>query len=145
VKEINRIKLARLPLAAGVAAIVHFLTTGLVNGVVLSSELHTWLQGAEGLIHPPGQATSMCLWALMSLLFGVIGVWIYAHVRPSYTARISAALLAAVSLWMVSKLAVALDLIALGMMPLRIIAGQTIGGLIAILLGVFAGAWVYGD
>jgi hypothetical protein len=81
----------------------------------------------------------------MSLLFGVIGVWIYANVRPSYTARISAALLAAVSLWMVSKLAVALDLIALGMMPLRIIAGQTIGGLIAILLGVFAGAWVYGD
>jgi hypothetical protein len=38
---------------------------------------------------------------------------------------------------------VALDLVAPGILPGRIIAGQLIGGLAAIKTGVFFGAWLY--
>ncbi|HEV2109890.1 MAG TPA: hypothetical protein VGT99_00940 [Gammaproteobacteria bacterium] len=37
----------------------------------------------------------------------------------------------------------ALDFTALGLVPGRIIAGQAIGSLVAIMLGILAGAWLY--
>jgi hypothetical protein len=133
----------RVALGGVVAGVILFVLTGVVNGGILSGELRNWVDGMGSLIHPPAQYISMCLWALMSLIVGIVGVWIYAGIRPRYGAGPRTALLAGFLLWTVSKLAVALDFIALGLLPGRIVAGQLIGGFVTILLGVFFGAWTY--
>jgi hypothetical protein len=141
----TNINAARVLLGGLVAGCIIFTVTGIVNGVILNSELENWVQGMGSLLHPPVRSMSMSLWMVMCLLYGVGGVFIYAGIRPRYGAGPKAALLAGLLLWVVSKLAMALDLIALGVLPGRIIAGQLIGGLAAIMSGVFFGAWLYNE
>jgi hypothetical protein len=133
----------RVALGGAAAGVVHFAITGIVNGAILRAELQEWQRGMGGVLHPPPPAASMCLWAAMSLGYGIVGVWLYACIRTRYGAGPAAALLAGLSVWIVSKLAVGLDLIALGLVPSRIVVGQTIGGLVAVVLGVLVGAWLY--
>jgi hypothetical protein len=52
-------------------------------------------------------------------------------------------LFAGFSIWLVSKLATALDLFALGVLPDRIIAEQLVESFVSILLAVICGAWIY--
>lgn len=141
--ETTKINVTRLAAAGLVAGVVHFGITGVVNGAILRAEMQDWLHGAGSLLHPPTQAVSMGLWALMSLIYGVVGVWIYAGIRPRFGAGPKTALLVGLSLWIVSKLTVALDLTALGLVPERIVVGQAIGGLVAVVLAVSLGAWLY--
>jgi hypothetical protein len=141
--EATKINVTRVALGGAAAGAVHFAVTGIVNGGILKAELQEWLHGAGSLLHPPTQVTSMGLWALMSLIYGVTGVWLYASIRPRYGAGPKAALLGGLSLWTVSKLTVALDLIALGLIPARIVVSQSICGLVAVVLAVFLGAWLY--
>jgi hypothetical protein len=141
--DTSRINIPRVAMGGALAGIVHFAVTGVVNGLVLSAPLQDWLRGAGALLHPPAPATSMSLWGLMSLTYGLVGVWTYAAMRPRFGAGPKTALLAGVSLWIVSKLAVAFDLSALGIVPVEIVVGQSIGGLIAVVLGVLLGSWNY--
>jgi hypothetical protein len=124
-----------------VAGAIHYTVTGVVNGVILRQQLEGWMGGAHDLLHPRAPAISMSLWAVMSACYGVIGMWWYGGMRTSRGAGISTALRVGIALWIVSKFAIALDLLALGLMPTGIIVGQSIGGLAAILLGILAGAW----
>ena len=85
----------------------------------------------------------MSLWAIMCLILGMVGVWIYAGMRPRYGAGLKSALRAGLLLWLASKLAVALDFVALGLLPGRIVVGQLIGGLVAIMIATVVGARLY--
>jgi len=143
VTEATKINLVSVATAGALAGAVHFGLTGIVNVGILRLELQDWLRGASSLVHPPAQSVSMSLWATMSLIYGVSGVWIYAGIRPRFGAGPKTAVLAGLSLWIVSKFTVALDLAALGLVPGRIIVGQSVGGLVAVVLGVFLGAWLY--
>ena len=139
----SKINTGRMILGGLAAAAIIFVINGIMNGVILKDELLEWAHGIGDLIHPPAQSVSMGLWALMCLVYGIAGTWLYAAIRPRYGAGPRTALLAGLALWIVSKLTVALDLIALGLIPGQIIAEQTLGGLVAIMLGVFCGAWAY--
>lgn len=139
----SKINWTRVAWGGALAGVVHFLITGVVNGAILSGALQDWLRGVGGLLHPPPPPDPMLLWALMSLIYGFVGVWSYAAMRPRFGAGPRTALLAGLSLWVVSKLTVALDLVALGLVPLQIVVGQSIGGLVAVMLGVFLGCWIY--
>jgi hypothetical protein len=139
----TNINVTRIAMGGAVAAVIIFAITGIVNGGILSSELEKWVQEMGSLVHPAGRSISMCLWALMCLVLGIVGVWIYAGIRPRFGAGPKTALLAGLMLWIVCKFAVALDFIALGLLPGRIVGGQLIGGFVAILIGVFFGARLY--
>lgn len=139
----SRINIKRMVLGGVIAGLVVFIVNGIVNGVILRGELQDWAHGMGDLIHPPAQTTSMGLWTLMCLIYGIVGIWIYAGIRPRYGSGPRTALFAGLMLWIASKLTVALDLVALGLIPGQIIAGQLVGGLVAIMLGVLCGAWLY--
>jgi hypothetical protein len=131
-------------LLGGVAAgLVIFAINGVVNGLILNGGFQTWALGMGSLIHPAPRPTAMLLWTLMCLLYGIVGVWIYAGMRPRYGAGPGTALLAGLLLWIAGKLTVALDFTALGLLPAGLVAGQLIGGFVALMLGVTCGAWLY--
>jgi hypothetical protein len=126
--------------SGAIAGLVHYIITGVVNGIILRQELQGWMGGAGALLHPRSPALSMCLWAVMSLCYGIIGIWYYVGIRSRRGTGLTTALLVGLTLWIVSKFAVALDLFAIGIMPARIIVGQSAGGLVAIVLAIVAGA-----
>jgi hypothetical protein len=142
-KAKTSINMQRLALGGAAAAVVIFLITGVINGALLSSQFESWMHEMGSLAHPPAQSVSMSLWTLMCVIYGMCGTWLYVAIRPRYGAGPKTALLAGFVLWIVSKLATALDLIALGIVPQPIIVAQLIGGLVTIVAGVFVGAWIY--
>ena len=139
----TKMNTGRVLLGGALAGLVLFIVTGIVNGAILAVDLTVWMQGMGNFLHPASQAFSMCLWAVMCLTNGIVGVWIYAGIRPRFGAGPKSALLAGFAVWLVSKFAVALDFFALGLLPEPILIGQTIGGFFGIMLGVIVGARVY--
>ena len=139
----SKINFGRLILGGLVAGIVLFLVGGVLNGLILSDSFKAWAASMGNLIHPMSMSGAMVLWVIMDLIQGFGAVWIYAAIRPRFGAGPQTALFAGLVLWLVSKLAVALDLIALGVLPHDIIHGQLIGGFIGILLATLVGGWLY--
>jgi hypothetical protein len=126
-----------------VASIILFAAGGIVNGAILSDDFKAWSGSMGNLINHLSLSHAMILWIIMDLIQGIGGVWIYVAIRPRFGAGPKTALLAGLMLWLVSKLAVALDILALGVLPHKILHGQLIGSFVGILLAVLIGAWLY--
>jgi hypothetical protein len=137
------INIPRLALGGVAAGIILNIITGIANASILNGDFQNWANGMGNHLHPPAQPVQMCFWVLMCLIDGMAGVWIYAGTRPRLGAGPKTALLAGLLVWTVGRLCVAFDMLALGVFPWRLLAGQSILGLIAILPGVLAGAWIY--
>jgi len=139
----SKINYARMLLSGLVASIILFAVGGIVNGSILSNDFQAWSGAMGKLIEHMSLSHAMILWIIMDLIQGFGGVWIYVAIRPRFGAGPRTALRAGIMLWIVSKLAVALDILALGVLPHKIIHGQLIGSFIGILLAVLIGAWLY--
>ncbi|MFA6469317.1 MAG: hypothetical protein WCW35_10505 [Bacteroidota bacterium] len=142
-KDTTNINIPRVLLGGIAAGVIVFISNGIVNGAILSSDFQNWAAGMGSLLHPPEQSISMSLWALMCLIHGIAGVWLYAGMRPRFGAGAKTALLAGFFLWTVCKFTASFDFIALGILPGKIITGQIIGSFVGILIGVFVGALLY--
>ncbi|MBK8172397.1 MAG: hypothetical protein IPK60_18930 [Sandaracinaceae bacterium] len=139
----TKINVGRVLAGGCFAGVVLFSLAGVLNGAVLDDDFQAWSRAMGALIHPQSPATSMVLWALMSFITGIAGVWIYAAIRPRFLAGPKTALVAAVLVWVVSKLTVALDLFALGVLPSKIVIAQLVGSLVSTALALLAGAALY--
>jgi hypothetical protein len=137
------INIGRLLLGGFVAAVVLNLVTGIANATILKGDFLNWADGMGTHLHPPAQPIQVGFWLLMGLLDAVTGVWIYAGMLPRYGAGSKTAILAGFLVWIVGRLCVAFDMLALGVFPWQLLAGQSVLGLAAILPGVLAGAWIY--
>jgi hypothetical protein len=70
----------RVILGGVVAAALIFVVAGLLPGLVLGSELQTWHQSLGNLYSPPPKSVAMALFILLSLVFGMLVVWLYAAI-----------------------------------------------------------------
>ncbi|SEE48040.1 hypothetical protein SAMN05444161_5902 [Rhizobiales bacterium GAS191] len=139
----THINTGRVVLGGVVAAIVLFIVSGIVNGAILGSSWQAWLQAMGSLNHAPAEPAGIALWAIVSLVFGLTGVWIYAGIRPRYGAGPKTAVLAGLLLWLAGWLAPALGQIALGAIPNNVTVVGCVGGLAGALLALLAGAALY--
>src|SRR5258708_6732506 len=104
----NRINAGRvIPGGAAGAAIV-FIVAGLLPGITLDSDLKVWHQSTNNLYTHPSRSVATVLFALMSLVFGLTGTWIYAGIRPRYgpgpQTAVLAGVLVCVSGWLTAPL-----------------------------------------
>jgi hypothetical protein len=139
----TKINSGRIVLGGIVAAIVLFITSGVVNGAILGSAWQEWLRAMGSLNHAPAEPMGLAIWAVVSLVFGVTGIWIYAGIRPRYGAGPKTAMLAALLLWLAGWLAPALGQMALGAIPNDVTVVGCVAGLGGSLLAVLAGASLY--
>ncbi len=139
----TRINSSRLLMGGIVAAIVLFIVSGIVNGAILGSAWQAWLQAMGSLNHAPSATAGIVIWAVVSLVFGLTGIWIYAGIRPRYGAGWKTAMLAGLLLWLTGWLAPALGQVALGAIPFYVTVVGCVGGLVGALLALLAGAAVY--
>jgi hypothetical protein len=139
----GHVNVGRAILGAIVAAVILFAIEGLINGTILGTEWEDWAKALGPLYHAPSVAVGMVIWAIVSLLHGLTGLLIYVGIRPRFGAGPKTAVLAGLLLWIPAFLTHALSQLALGDIPLRIIVIGCIGGLIAVLVAIVAGAATY--
>jgi hypothetical protein len=134
---------ARLTLGGLGASITIFIINGIGNGLILSNDFLMWEMSMGSTIHPPQMSTALSLWIVMSLIFGFSVVWLYVAIRPRLGAGPKTAVAAGFFLWMTAKLAVALDMITLGVLPQTLLIGQVSIGMIAFLAAGLVGGAIY--
>ena len=139
----THINIGRIVVGGIVAAVILFIVSGIVNGAILGSAWQAWLQTMGSLNHAPAGPIGMVIWAIVSLVFGLTGAWIYAGIRPRFGAGPKTALLAGFLLWLAGWLAPSLGQVALGAIPTDVTAIGCIGGLAGALLALLAGAAIY--
>jgi hypothetical protein len=139
----RKINISRVLIGGILAGVVVSVVTGVANTFFLKNDFLNWAADMEGHLHPPTQGVQASLWVVMALLDGLVSVWIYAGLRTSLGAGARTALLSGFLVWIVGRFCVALDMIGLGVFPLRLLVGQSILGLLAILPGSVIGAWLY--
>ena len=138
----GQINTGRAALGAVVAAVILFVAGAVIHGAILGSEWEAW--GRAG--HLPlmaSQAAGMILWAIVSLITGIAGLWIYVGIRPRFGAGAMTAAMAGVIVWLLAALGPALGQVALGNVPTRIVVVGCIGFLIADIVAMVAGAFLY--
>jgi hypothetical protein len=138
----GQINVGRVVIGGIVAAVILFIAGFIIHGLILGADWATW--GKEG--HMPlalSQGAMTVVWIILSLINGVTGVWIYAGIRPRYGAGAKTALIAGLMLWLVGGLVAALAQFALGNVPHNVVVVGAIGGLIADLIAIVAGAYFY--
>ena len=138
----GRINWARVVVGGLVAAVILFVAGFIIHGAILGSDWMAWQQaGHMPLALSHGEA--VVIWIILSLVNGITGVWIYAGIRPRYGAGATTALIAGFIVWLLGGLAVALAQYALGNVPHKIVVVGAVGGLIADLIAIMAGAYLY--
>jgi hypothetical protein len=140
---VPKINITRVFIGGAVAGLVIFAINGVVNGAILRAQFQAWAIGMGEHLHPPTFPVALGLWLVLSWLLGTAGVWIAAGIVARGHTRMPAALRAGVMIWIIGKAAVALDFVAIGLLPSSLVTGQLICGLVAILVGVCGGAVFY--
>ena len=123
-------------LAAGLVVILSAFTMVPVVGNDFDLAL-----AARGL--PPLGPGAMAFFALVSLSFGVILVWLYAAIRPRLGPGPRTAAIAAAFVWLVGTLLPNAALAVYGFVPASLVAIGTIWGLGELLVAGLVGARLY--
>ena len=123
-KNIFKVNMCRVVPGGALAGGIIYIVAAITNGSILGGAWQAWMKSSAGLAHPPSMNHSVMLWAIICLIYGIVGVWIYAGIRPRYGAGPKTALLAGLLVWMVTYLAMWLDYTALGIIPHKIACGH---------------------
>ena len=111
------------------------------NGVILKG---AWGQAMQALGKPADlSAGAIAVFNLWGFLLGIAAVWIYAAVRPRYGAGPGTAVRAGGAAWALAVFLANLGNYPLGLFPTRLLVITTMVGLVEIVLGTLAGAWLY--
>jgi hypothetical protein len=137
----GKMNVPRIVLGGVVAGILCFIGDGMIHGVLLK-ERWMQLESALGRTGSP-DATSMAEWVLYDLAKGLVGVWLYAAIRPRFGAGPRTGAIAAVVTWLL-----VLPIAMLGFLPgtslgRRFLAIWSIDGLVVMLIAIGVGAWLY--
>ena len=141
--KMRKINFGRMLAGGLVAGVIINIAEGLINGLFLGSEWKQWALSKGPLNQAPSQATAMGIWTLVAFALGILGVWLYAAIRPRYGAGPKTAIRAGLFLWVIYWLLVALQHLALGTVPSHLLWLGTWGGLIGELIAMLAGAAIY--
>ncbi|HEY3839386.1 MAG TPA: hypothetical protein VGL72_22590 [Bryobacteraceae bacterium] len=137
----RKINTGRALLGGVVAALIIDIIEGVVNGVVLRGDWTAAMQslGKSGEISGGGIA----LYNLGGLLYGLIGVWLYAALISRYGKGSITAAKAGLVVWSLTSALPMVMWTPSGILPGNLMAYSVLVDFIAILLGVTMGAILY--
>jgi hypothetical protein len=122
-----------------VAGVIINIFEYVLNGVVLAKDMETAIS-ALGRQMGGGALVMFTVWGF---LVGIFAVWLYAAIRPRYGAGPKTALCAGAAVWGLGYLLSAVTPIALNLFPARLMVIGLAVGLVEVLVGTLAGAWLY--
>jgi hypothetical protein len=128
------------------------LSGGLLAGVILTAAeflltglfiRHRWLEALERLgVEAPGVGVTI-MYVFMTLILGVVIVWLYAAIRPRYGAGPRTAVCAGLLVWFLVWLWGFAGGTIWGFFPVDLVVIVCVWGLVEVVLASLAGAWLY--
>jgi hypothetical protein len=135
----GKINWTRVILGGLVAGVVINVFEFLLNGVILAKDM-------EAAISALGREVSggaLAVFTVWGFLVGIFAIWLYAAIRPRYGAGQKTAACAGAAVWGLGYLLAAVTPIALHLFPRRLMAVGLAVGLVEVIVGTLAGAWLY--
>ena len=83
------------------------------------------------------------MFTLWGFLVGIFAVWLYAGIRPRYGAGPKTAACAGSAVWALGYLLASATTLALKLFPTRLMVIGLAVGLVEVIAGTLAGAWLY--
>jgi hypothetical protein len=139
--RMEHINLGRVIVGGLVAGLIINVVAAVTNGVLLQAD---WTAAMQALGRP-GEATAAQItgFNIWGFAVGIIGVWLYAAARPRFGAGQATAIKIGFVTWLLGYfLANALPYIS-NLLPLRILAIDALTGLLGVVGGTVAGAYLY--
>ena len=133
----------------GSRVILGGLLTGLVvnvfewilNGVILKDR---WNEIMKALGRPAEYTAGvMTVYICWAFLIGILAVWLYAAIRPRFGAGARTAVIAGVAAWLFVHLQGMILTSNMGLFPRDMLLAGTAVGLVEMVVGTVAGAWLY--
>jgi hypothetical protein len=131
----------RVILGGLLAGVIINASEFLINGLILRQD---WADVMTKLGKPADlSGTMLATFNIIGFLTGILTVWLYAAVRSRLGAGPKAALLVALTIWLVGYAFPAAGEAGLGLVPAQLVATGTGLGLIEVILATLAGASIY--
>ena len=137
----SRINFGRVLLGGVLAGVVLNVGEYLLNEVVMGAEMREMM--AKHNFTMPTGPNFMIMAVGMTLVLGVMMVWVYAMIRPRLGAGPKTAIIAAVVMWFGVYLYNAGFFIMIFGTPVKSMAIACLWGLVEYSLASIAGAWIY--
>jgi hypothetical protein len=137
----GKMNVPKIILGGVVAGILCFIGDGVVHGVLLKER---WAQIMANLGRTSTEEPShMVYYAVYDLAKALIGVWLYAAIRPRFGPGPRTATIAAVVTW-----ALVIPIALLGLIPSAFFGRRfallwSIDGLVVMVIAIVIGAWFY--
>ena len=135
----GKINWNRVILGGLVAGVIINIFEFVLHGAVLAKDM----DAAVRALGTEVGGTALLLFLVWGFLVGIFAVWLYAAIRPRYGAGPKTALCAGAAVWGLGYLLASVMPIALHICPRHIMAIGLAVGLVEVLVGTVAGAWLY--
>jgi hypothetical protein len=136
----SSINWTRVILGGLLAGVVINVFESVLNGVVLAKD---WEAAMGALGKPPMSGNQIAVFVVWGFLVGIFAVWLYAAIRPRYSAGPKTALCAAAVVWGLGYLLASVAPIVLNLFPVRVMVISLVVGLVEVLVATLLGAWLY--
>jgi hypothetical protein len=135
----GKINWTRVILGGLVAGVIINISEYVLNGVVLAKDMEAAIS-ALGRQMGGGALLMFTVWGF---LVGIFAVWLYAGIRPRYGAGPKTAACAGAAVWGLGYLLASVTPLALHLFPRHLMAIGLAVGLVEVIAGTLAGAWLY--
>jgi hypothetical protein len=137
----GKINWIRVILGGLVAGVIINIFEFALNGVVLAKDM----EAAISALGRQVGGAQLAMFIAWGFLVGIFAIWLYAGIRPRYGAGPKTALCAASAVWSLGYLLAAVTPLALNLFPTRLMVIGLAVGLVEVIVGTLAGAWLYGE
>jgi hypothetical protein len=139
----RKINLIRLLLGGIVAGIVGDVLGYLVDGVLLAPQ---WSDAMLALYKNEFSTTQIVEFNVIGLVLGIVSILIYVAFRPLFGANWKTAIYAGLTVWVIGVLLPNVSfMIVMELFSKHLTLYTTAGGLVEVVAGVVAGAFLYKD
>lgn len=134
------INVPRMLLGGLLAGFVLNIGEYVLNDIVLAEQWAAFMAESGMGAFGAGQVASI---VVITFLFGIALIWIYAAIRPRFRAGPRTAIIAGLTMWAVAWLLIGASFFAAGMVPAGLTVTTIVWGLFEVPIAALAGAWLY--
>lgn len=136
----TRINMGKVVAGGLVCGLVINISETILNLLVVADDFEAVLKERN---LPALGMTPIIAFVVLGFLLGVATIWLYAAMRPRLGPGVQTAVITGVVVWLLAYAYASLGLGFMGMFPMGLTIFTLVWGLVEVVAGAVAGAWVY--